>query len=298
MTLSLIDVGTTANDGTGDPLRTAFQTVNTALTAVNNAVVVGTGVTTFKDDSGSAGVSVLSSGFVGIGTTEPTNPVHVVASGAAGVSALLISDANATNAAPIIRVDGSRSDNNYSQAFAGGIALTRYNPTAALGGTATLGNVYFGGNHTDGTATNMVYGASITAVAEGTFSSAINAPIALVFRAGVTGGQPNLYTVNQTVGTEFARIASNGDFIWKNAGLTTGMTYDASVDSNTGGLGIRTSTPTGALDVNDDTIRVRTAKTPASATATGNAGEICWDANYIYVCTATNTWKRVAITTW
>jgi hypothetical protein len=67
MTLSLIDVGTTANDGTGDPLRTAFQTVNTALTAVNNAVVVGTGTTTFKDDSGSTGVAVASSGSVIVG---------------------------------------------------------------------------------------------------------------------------------------------------------------------------------------------------------------------------------------
>ena len=38
--------------------------------------------------------------------------------------------------------------------------------------------------------------------------------------------------------------------------------------------------------------------TPASATATGIAGEIAWDANYVYVCTATNTWKRVAIATW
>ncbi len=38
--------------------------------------------------------------------------------------------------------------------------------------------------------------------------------------------------------------------------------------------------------------------TPASATAAGTAGEIAWDTNYIYVCTATNTWKRVAIATW
>jgi hypothetical protein len=38
--------------------------------------------------------------------------------------------------------------------------------------------------------------------------------------------------------------------------------------------------------------------TPASATAAGTAGEIAWDASYIYVCTAANTWKRVAISTW
>ena len=38
--------------------------------------------------------------------------------------------------------------------------------------------------------------------------------------------------------------------------------------------------------------------TPASATATGTTGEIQWDSSYIYVCIATNTWKRVAISTW
>lgn len=38
--------------------------------------------------------------------------------------------------------------------------------------------------------------------------------------------------------------------------------------------------------------------TPASASAAGTAGDIAWDASYIYVCTATNTWKRVAIATW
>ena len=37
---------------------------------------------------------------------------------------------------------------------------------------------------------------------------------------------------------------------------------------------------------------------PASASATGSEGQIAWDSSYIYVCTATNTWKRVAIATW
>lgn len=34
---------------------------------------------------------------------------------------------------------------------------------------------------------------------------------------------------------------------------------------------------------------------PANSTATGLAGQIAVDANYIYVCTASNTWKRVAL---
>jgi hypothetical protein len=37
---------------------------------------------------------------------------------------------------------------------------------------------------------------------------------------------------------------------------------------------------------------------PASATSAGTTGQIATDANYIYVCTAASTWKRVAITTW
>jgi len=52
------------------------------------------------------------------------------------------------------------------------------------------------------------------------------------------------------------------------------------------------------LQVNDNRIRIAIAKTPASATDTGTAGEICWDTSYIYVCTATNTWKRSALSTW
>lgn len=33
-----------------------------------------------------------------------------------------------------------------------------------------------------------------------------------------------------------------------------------------------------------------------TATATGTAGQISYDADYVYICTATNTWKRAALT--
>ena len=48
-----------------------------------------------------------------------------------------------------------------------------------------------------------------------------------------------------------------------------------------------------------DTVKMGgTSRTIASATETGEKGEMCWNANYIYVCVATNTWKRIALTTW
>jgi sensor domain CHASE-containing protein len=37
---------------------------------------------------------------------------------------------------------------------------------------------------------------------------------------------------------------------------------------------------------------------PATAASTGVAGTMTWDSSYIYVCVATDTWKRVAIATW
>lgn len=37
---------------------------------------------------------------------------------------------------------------------------------------------------------------------------------------------------------------------------------------------------------------------PSSSTDTGTTGEIRYTTDYIYVCTATNTWKRTALSTW
>jgi hypothetical protein len=79
--------------------------------------------------------------------------------------------------------------------------------------------------------------------------------------------------------------------------FSTNSTERARLDSS-GNLGIGTSSPTAVLDVNADKMRLRTAKTPSSATDTGNAGDICWDSSYLYICTATNTWRRIAHASW
>ena len=81
----------------------------------------------------------------------------------------------------------------------------------------------------------------------------------------------------------------------------TGATWSEAMRlDNSGRLLVGTSSDSGGalLQVNGNRVRVATAKTPASASDTGTTGEICWDANYVYVCTATNTWKRTAISTW
>lgn len=37
---------------------------------------------------------------------------------------------------------------------------------------------------------------------------------------------------------------------------------------------------------------------PATAASDGTPGQVAYDSSYIYVCVATNTWKRAAISTW
>ena len=72
--------------------------------------------------------------------------------------------------------------------------------------------------------------------------------------------------------------------------LAAGTTIRAWCD-NTGKWGFGTTAPTASLDTEGDSLRIRTASTPASATAPGEAGTIKWDADYLYVCVATDTWK-------
>jgi hypothetical protein len=110
-----------------------------------------------------------------------------------------------------------------------------------------------------------------------------------------------LYTPTGVAISYYAQI--DGAHQWFNApsgtaGNVISFTQAMTLDAN-GKLLIGTTTAGASkLTVADDSIQVNTAKTPASATATGTTGQIAWDANYIYVCTATNTWKRTAIATW
>ncbi|MBW7875459.1 MAG: hypothetical protein H3C47_05690 [Candidatus Cloacimonetes bacterium] len=60
-------------------------------------------------------------------------------------------------------------------------------------------------------------------------------------------------------------------------------------------IGLGNSTPVVSLDISGDGIRIRDAKTPGSSGTACEAGQISWDSSYIYVCIATNSWKRVSL---
>jgi hypothetical protein len=101
---------------------------------------------------------------------------------------------------------------------------------------------------------------------------------------------------------------SNDDVLQKKAGAWTNRTpaqvkADLSLTKNDVGLAnvdntsdankpISTATQT-ALDG-----KMEWTTVPASAAATGTAGQIAYESGWLYVCVATDTWERTALTTW
>jgi len=103
-----------------------------------------------------------------------------------------------------------------------------------------------------------------------------------------TGNMDAFLDVYTTAGAKVLAWAANAD-----AAKFVILPY------TTGGkVGIGTYSPTHALDINADTIRLEQRRTIANSYDPGWQGEICYDDNYVYVCVAPNTWKRLALATW
>lgn len=45
-------------------------------------------------------------------------------------------------------------------------------------------------------------------------------------------------------------------------------------------------------------VNITNSYVPTANTSPGTAGQIVWDTNHLYICVATNTWKRANISTW
>jgi hypothetical protein len=131
-------------------------------------------------------------------------------------------------------------------------------------------------------------------------------------QAYITGNGYDLY-LGASGGTAFGLASQAASLVFNNTSVPLAIgtlqsqplvfgsaNFERARIDSSGRLLVGTGSDSGGalFQVNGNRIRVATAKTPASAADTGTAGEICWDADYIYVCTATNTWKRTAISTW
>ena len=178
---------------------------------------------------------------------------------------------------------------------------TQYNQGIAVSGGGI--GLFGGATNSSSYSTNNTTGSISLGGSSGT--GAINLGRSSSTQTMNIGGSGNIINVGATTGTgtlTFGR-STGAQTVNIATGVTAASTTKA-VNIGTAGnatsttnIAIGSSTGTSTTTLNGNIIMSKTA-TPASATATGTAGTIVWDANYIYVCIATNTWKRTAITTW
>lgn len=126
--------------------------------------------------------------------------------------------------------------------------------------------------------------------------------------AATGGGLPNLGTVSlaYSIGnySGYSPMATTGTLFGGSPHSGSGNCINSSGSSTVAyGIDLSLFTFTNAafrspgFSVNGSGIINSSLTTPASSSAAGVVGSICWDTGFIYVCTATNTWKRAALST-
>ena len=131
----------------------------------------------------------------------------------------------------------------------------------------------------------------------------------------LTGSDGVLDDIKLTAGTNvtFTAVGANGFTINATAQQSGGATVttddsapstpadgDLWWKSDEGRLKVFYQDPTGSqwVDASPPLAAVALGNAPSTASSTGSAGDIRYDSGYVYICVATDTWKRAALTTW
>ncbi|WP_243370864.1 hypothetical protein [Geotalea sp. SG265] len=221
-----------------------------------------------KDSAGANTVfSVSDSGVVGAALWDTTTASPLAKFGVgtlAPTSTLTVVDEKAGGARGLAVGEYESSTNAAMLVFRksrGGYGVSKQTPAQQLDYVGA-----FHGQVWDGS--SWLTTATINYYIEGAVSTGV-APQALLFSTGTTPA------------AKVARI-----YIGSDGKISMGNGSSAATISGNG-----------ILDMNADAVRLRQSRVPASSTAACNQGEISWGPSYVYVCVATNTWKRIAYDT-
>ena len=160
---------------------------------------------------GSEKARITSAGKVGISTASADARLHVLAGNEKGI---LIEDNSVSNNSPYLEIMAKRTDDNVHQSFSAQVFLSRNRTEQKISSGLKLGTILFGGNHTNGSKSNIAYPASIAGMSSGDFNSVTDMPTDLVFFTGSTGRTPS--TANVSSGTEKLRIDKDGHVLIPN----------------------------------------------------------------------------------
>ena len=109
----------------------------------------------------------------------------------------------------------------------------------------------------------------------------------------------NIYLTTTATVTPTANLVAGG---WVDDGITVRL------DTLTDKVGIGVSNPNTTLAVSGvasvsgttatDNLRINSPSVPAASGSSGTTGDVAWDSNYMYMCVATNSWKRSPLSGW
>ena len=248
------------------------STGNITVTATGNGVSLPGGGSVTGVTAGA--VTVAASGTNQNVTITPSGTGYTVLNGHVGIGAtsttrqLVVSNADTAGNEQIIAINTSNNPSASAQ-----ITCENNNPN----------DMYFGIINTNAAVNGGAFDANFGYFATSPGTSGMG------IAARSSTGVIRFYTGGSAAANQRMTIDKNGVIAMKATTVSTSSTTGALTVA--GGEGIAGDFYVGGI------LNVA-AKTPASATDTGVAGTICADANFIYVCTATNVWKRAAISTW
>lgn len=164
----------------------------------------------------------------------------------------------------------------------GALALGKLNSTSGNNSAFGYGSL---GNNTSGAANTAIGLNSLISNVSGSYNCAV----------GGAAGHAITGSNNVMLGTYAGAYETGSDTFYVNGRDRTNTSGDKTKSILYGVMAAAAADQ--KLTVNG-LFNLSVSKTPASASATGTTGDIAWDASFIYVCTATDTWERVAIATW
>jgi hypothetical protein len=262
----------------------------TALTVTGNATIGNVGSTNLTASGNVTGAYIIGNG------SQLTGLPAVYAN--ANVATYLASGTLNSNIITTANIAGTYFIGNGSQLTgitASGSTYGNSNVVSLLSAygsntISTTGNVtagYFVGN---GSALTGIVASAGTYISNGNSNvsiSSVNGPIRLAANGGAGFGGSTIYIDDgSTAGGNINMTAASGGYI--NAGLV--KILGSQIQS-----GAITTTTKITAAIGGNTAPFNGAQATKTGTSAGTVGDICWDSNYIYVCTSSNVWKRVAL---
>jgi hypothetical protein len=258
---------------------------NTLVNWTGNRLGNGSNVTTNKLKLGGVANIIITGGSSGtVLSTDGAGNLSWQSISAGGGS---LPELSITTTGKFLTNDGSNTswsnifaDSRLASAIKANISVTDSGGDGSL--SYSNGVITYSGPTASDVRSHFSAGTGITYAANGQLSIGQDvATTANVTFDGITGSNLTLLS-----------SSSNAVLYTSPSGNVVSSESDFTYNASTNTLNVGKLTTVGTIEVGT---LFKSNITTQTGSSTGTPGQICWDTDYIYVCTSTNVWKRVAL---